>query len=181
MRVVSYLRVSSSEQTAENQLPALQKWVADKSHELVEVYQESESAWHSGHQRELSRLFDDLKRRKADICLVWALDRLTREGIAKIFELINRFKIYGVQVISLQEPWTEQAGPMADLLYAITAWVAEFESSRRSERTLAGLQRALREGKKLGRPVGSKDKVKRGRRGYLLRYASPALREKYTK
>ena len=35
--------------------------------------------------------------------------------------------------------------------------------------------------KKLGRPVGSKDKVKRGRRGYLLRYASPALREKYTK
>jgi len=104
MRVVSYLRVSSSEQTAENQLPALQKWLADKSHELVEVYQENESAWRSGHQRELSRLFNDLKRRKADICLVWALDRLTREGIAKIFELINRFKMYGVQVISLQEP-----------------------------------------------------------------------------
>ncbi len=171
MRVVSYLRVSSSEQTAENQLPALQKWAADKNHELVEVYRENESAWRSGHQRELSRLFADLKRRKADICLVWALDRLTREGIGKIFELINRFKLHGVQVISLQESWTEVGGPMADLLYAITAWVAEFESRRRSERTLAGLQRALREGKKLGRPVGSKDKAKRKRRGYLLRYA----------
>lgn len=181
VKVVIYLRVSSSEQTADNQLPALEKWIADKNHELVEVYQESESAWRSGHQRELSRLFDDLKRRKADICLVWALDRLTREGIAKIFELINRFKMYGVQVISLQEPWTEQSGPMADLLYAITAWVAEFESRRRSERTLAGLARALQEGKKLGRPKGSKDKHKRNRRGYLLRYASPALREKYSK
>lgn len=70
---------------------------------------------------------------------------------------------------------------MADLLYAITAWVAEFESRRRSERTLAGLARALQEGKKLGRPKGSKDKHKRNRRGYLLRYASPALREKYSK
>ena len=48
----------------------------------------------------------------------------------------------------------------------ITAWVAEFESKRRSERTLAGLARALRQGKKLGRPKGSKDKAKRQRIGY---------------
>ncbi len=126
-RVVIYLRVSSSEQTTENQLPALQKWVADRGHELVAVYAENESAWQSGHQRELSRLFADLPKRKVDICLVWALDRLTREGIAKVFELINKFKFYGVRVISYQESWTEQSGPTADLLYAITAWVAEFE------------------------------------------------------
>lgn len=55
------------------------------------------------------------------------------------------------------------------------------ESQRRSERTKAGLARVRKQGKVLGRPQGSKDKVKRGRRGYLLRYASPALREKYTK
>ena len=141
-KVVIYLRVSSNDQTTENQLLALQKWIADRGHELVQIYSENESAWRSGHQNELSRLFDDLKHRKVDICLVWALDRLTREGIARIFELINRFRLYGVRVISYQEPWTEQAGPMADLLYAITAWVAEFESSRRSERTKAGLARA---------------------------------------
>ena len=170
-KVIIYLRVSSSEQTTENQLPALQKWVADRGHELVGVYSENESAWKSGHQRELSRLFGDLHNRKVDICLLWALDRLTREGIAKIFELINKFKFYGVRVISYQESWTEQSGPMADLLYAITAWVAEFESRRRSERTLAGLARAIAAGKKLGRPNGSQDKKKRKRRGYLLRYA----------
>ena len=129
--VVIYLRVSSSEQTTENQLPALQKWGTDRGHEMVAVYAENESAWQSGHQRELSRLFADLPKRKVDICLVWALDRLTREGIAKIFELI-KFKFYSVRVISYQESWTEQSGPMADLLYAITAWVAEFESKRRS-------------------------------------------------
>lgn len=180
-KAVIYLRVSSSEQSAENQLPALEKWLDDRDHELVQVYAENESAWRSGHQRELARLFSDLRRHKVDICLVWALDRLTREGIARIFEIINRLKQYGVQVISYQEPWTEQSGPMADLLYAITAWVAEFESRRRSERTLAGLARALAQGKKLGRPKGSKDKRRRRTTGYLLRYASSELREKYGK
>ncbi len=102
-KVVIYLRVSSSEQTAENQLPALEKWVADRGHKLLEVYQENESAWKSEHQRKLSRLFDDLKHRKIDICLVWALDRLTHEGIAKISEPINRFKMCDVQVINFQE------------------------------------------------------------------------------
>ena len=106
-KVVIYLRVSSSEQMTENQLPTLEKWVADRGHELVEVYSENESAWKSGHQRELSRLFADLNRRKVDICLLWALARLTREGIAKVFELINKFKFYGVRVISYQESWTE--------------------------------------------------------------------------
>ena len=180
-KVVIYLRVSTGEQTTENQLPALQKWLADRGHELAEVYSENESASRSGHQRELSRLFAGLHRRKVDICLVWALDRLTREGIAKIFELINKFKLYGVRVISYQESWTEQSGPTADLLYAITAWVAEFESKRRSERTLAGLARALREGKTLGRPKGSKDKTKHQRSGYLLRYADAETRQRYGK
>jgi len=181
MKVVIYLRVSSSEQTVENQLPALEKWVADKGHELLEVYSEAESAWKSGHQRELSRLFADLAKHRPDICLVWALDRLTREGIGKIFELINRFKIHGVQVVSFQESWTEVGGLMADLLYAITGWIANFESSRRSERIKASIERLRREGKPVGRKKGAKDKQKRKRTGYLLRYASPELRQKYGK
>ena len=67
------------------------------------------------------------------------------------------------------------------MLFAIAGWVAKMESERRSERTKAGLERAIREGKKLGRPKGSKDKKKRNRTGYLLRYVSPQLREKYSK
>jgi len=180
-KVVIYLRVSSSEQSTENQLPALEKWIDDRGYKLVDVYSENESAWRFGHQRELSRLFADLRRRKVDICLVWALDRLTREGVAAILNLVDRFKRYGVRVVSLQESWTEAPGDMADLLYAITGWVANFESRRRSERTKAGLARAVEEGKKLGRPKGSRDKRERRTTGYLLRYASPELRERYGK
>ena len=182
-KTIIYLRVSTAEQTVENQLPALEKWIGDRGHELVEVYQENESAWKSGHQRELARLLNDLRsgRRKVDICLVWALDRLSREGVAAILNLVDRFKRYGVRVVSLQESWTEAPGDMADLLYAITGWVANFESRRKSERTKAGLARAVAEGKKLGRPKGSKDRRRRRTTGYLLRYAAPKLRERYGK
>ncbi len=45
----------------------------------------------------------------------------------------------------------------------------------------AGQARAIREGKKIGRPKGSKDKTKRRRTGYLLRYAGAEVREKYGK
>jgi len=122
-KVVIYIRTSTSEQAPENQLPALRKWIADRDYELFEVHRETESAWSQEHQKELARLFIDLKKRKVDVCLIWALDRLTRESISKIFELINKFKQHNVQVVSLQESWTESTGHMTDLLYAITAWV----------------------------------------------------------
>lgn len=188
-RVAAYLRVSSDEQSYTNQLPAIEAWVVNRGYEMAEIYQEAESAWRVGHQRELSRLMLDLKsgRKKYDIVIVWALDRLTRQGISTILQIVDTFKRYGAKVVSIQESWTEQSGPMADLLYAITGWAGQFESERRSERTKAGLARTLASGvtragkpiSQLGRPKGSRDKRKRQRVGYLLRYAGPELREKY--
>jgi putative DNA-invertase from lambdoid prophage Rac len=169
--VIIYLRVSTAEQSLENQMPALESWVNSRGYNLTGIYQEQESAWRAGHQKELARLIDELPKRKVDIVLCWALDRLSRQGIGTIFQLINRFRTYGVHIVSYQESWTEQSGPLADLLYAISAWIAEFEAKRISERTRAGLARAKLNGKVLGRPNGSHDKRRRKRTGYLLRYA----------
>lgn len=171
-RVTVYLRVSTGDQDANNQLPALKDWIKERGHELVALYQEDETAWKSGHQHQLSRLMADLPKYQPNILLVWALDRLTRQGIGAILQLINNFRVHGVHVVSYSEPWTEQDGPMLELLYAIAGWAANFEAGRISQRTLAGLDRARANGKKLGRPQGSKDAKKRKRTGYLLRYAN---------
>jgi DNA invertase Pin-like site-specific DNA recombinase len=122
MKVAAYLRVSTEEQSYSNQLPGIEAWIKAKGYNLVEVYAEAESAWQAGHQRELSRLINDLKsgRSHYDIVICWSLDRLTRQGIATILQIVDTFKPYGAKVVSLQESWTEQSGPMADLLYAIT-------------------------------------------------------------
>ena len=56
---------------------------------------------------------------------MWALDRLSREGAAAILNLVNRFKTYGIKVISYQELWTEAPGEIGEVLYAIAGWVAK--------------------------------------------------------
>ncbi|MFC1965269.1 recombinase family protein [Chloroflexota bacterium] len=79
--------------------------------------------------------------------------------------MVNRLKICGIRVLSYQESCTEALGELGErLLYAIAGWVARMESQRRSERTKAGLSRVKAQGKRLGRPPGSKDKRKRRRR-----------------
>jgi DNA invertase Pin-like site-specific DNA recombinase len=135
----------------------------------VNIYEENESAWRSGHQHVLSQLVNDAARRRFDAVLVWALDRLSREGPLAILTLVNKLGRCGVKVLSYQEPWTEAPGEIADLLYSLTGWVARMESQRRSERTKAGLARAKAQGKRLGRPKGSKDRRKRRKRNMRLK------------
>ncbi len=168
MKVALYLRVSTNEQNTNNQLLALTKWVADRNYDLAEVYSENESAWKFGHQHELARLKTDAAKHQFDILLIWALDRLSREGAAAILNMVNTFKVYGVKVISYNEAWTEAPGEIGEILYAITGWVARMESQRRSERTKAGLERARKEGKPIGKR--GKDKAPRKRSGYFIRH-----------
>jgi DNA invertase Pin-like site-specific DNA recombinase len=175
MKAALYLRVSTTEQNVDNQLPALEAYADSRGWQIVETYRENESAWRAGHQRELARLLADIRggKRKYDVLLIWALDRLSRQGIGPLLQLINSFEVYGCHVVSVNENWTHpDAGPMREMFIAMSAWAAKFESDRRSERTKAGLARAIANGKKLGRPAGKKDKGKRKRTGYLLRYAN---------
>ena len=171
--VALYLRTSTNDQHTDNQLSALERYCYDRGYAVKGIYIEQESAWKQGHQRELARLLDDLRagKRKYDILLVWALDRLSRQGASSILNLVASLKTYGCRVISLQEPWTELPGELGDVLYAIAGWVARMESQRRSERTRAGLARAVKDGKNLGRPLGSRDNGKRRKSGYISRWA----------
>ncbi len=165
------LRVSDSGQHTENQLPDLQAWASRRGLEIVQVYELQESAWRGAHEKMLSQVYRDARQGKFQVLLVWALDRLSREGPLATLEIVHRLGKAGVQVWSYQEPWTEAGGEMLDLLLAIAGWVARMESNRRSERTKAGLQRAISQGKRLGRPPGSKDKKRRRRSGYFARHA----------
>ena len=165
-------RVSDAGQHSENQFPDLIAWAQRRGLEVVVTYQFQESAWKGAHQKQLSQVYRDARAGKFQVLLVWALDRLSREGPLATLEIVHRLGKYGVQVWSYQEPWTEAGGELLDLLLAIAGWVARMESNRRSERTKAGLARAVAQGKRLGRPKGSKDSKKRKRSGYFARYAN---------
>ncbi|MFC2021176.1 recombinase family protein [Chloroflexota bacterium] len=105
----------------------------------------------------MAKLIEDTRKRKFQAVLVWALDRLSREGALAILSLVQKLSVHGVKVLSYQESWTEVPGEMAELLYALTGWVARMESQRRSEWTKSGFARVKARGKRLGRPPGSRD------------------------
>jgi DNA invertase Pin-like site-specific DNA recombinase len=169
-----YCRVSTDEQTTENQIPQLEKFANDRGWQIVKIYTENESAWKAGHQRELSNAIVAASNHQFDYLLIWALDRLTRQGISTIWGLVNTFEKYNVHVVSLQEKFLQDIDDGFRPLYlSFLAWQAKFESDRKSARIKAALDRRRALGLPVGRIKGAKDKIDRPRKrtGYLLRYA----------
>ena len=169
-KVAIYARVSTDEQTTDNQVPALKEYAERQGWEVAKVYTEEVRAWKNGRQKELKELLIRASYHDYDILLIWALDRMTREGIGRIMELFRTFRSYQVKVVSIQEPWLGQNGVMDDLLIAVAGWAAEFESKRRSERIKAAIARKKAAGEPVGRKPGAKDKRPRKRLGYYERY-----------
>jgi putative DNA-invertase from lambdoid prophage Rac len=147
-----YLRVSTDRSTVENQISDLDQIVRARGYEPVQ-YQEVESA--AKARPVLDRMLLDVRAGKVQAVAVWALDRLHRSMLGAISTVLELDRL-GVVVISLREPWLDTAGPVRSLLVAIFGWVAEQERTRLIERTKAGLERARREGKRIGRPPTSR-------------------------
>ncbi len=172
MRIAIYCRVSKNDesQDPQNQLNPLRDFAKALSGEVVAEYVDMASG-SNGDRREFLRMFEDAEKRRFDLLLVWALDRLSREGISNTLGYLERLKRNGIALKSLKESWldTRDEG-LGQLLLAIFSWVAQQERKRIVERTKAGLERAVKNGKTLGRPSGSKDKGVRKKGGYYLRY-----------
>lgn len=171
MRTALWLRVSTDEQAAQNQRPSLEAEARRRGLTIVRTWEFDGSAWKGDYRPERQELLEAVRRREFEVLLVWAIDRLSRGGPEDTLSVIRQLTTSGVTVVSIQEPWVEQSGPMRELLLSVFGWMAQQESQRRSERTKAGLARRKAEGKLLGRKLGSKDKKKRKRSGYFRRYA----------
>ena len=78
-----------------------------------------------------------------------------RRSMVGAIQTVLELDRLGVPVLSVREGWLDTSGPVRPLLVAIFGWVGEQERTRLIERTKAGLERARREGKRIGRPPAS--------------------------
>jgi DNA invertase Pin-like site-specific DNA recombinase len=149
VKAAIYVRVSTLDQHAANQLPELHKYVADRGWEAHEYVDRGVSGAKDSRPA-LNRLLADARRRRFDVIVVWSLDRLGR-SLKHLVGLLDDLQAMGVGIISLREglDWTTPSGRLQAQLLAM---IAEFERARLRERVLAGLARARRDGKRLGRP-----------------------------
>jgi DNA invertase Pin-like site-specific DNA recombinase len=115
----------------------------------------------------LKQALDDAHAGKFQVIVVWALDRINREGAEGALRLIRQFKHRGCILVSVRESWLNAAPEVQDVLVAFAGWMAQQESRRRSERIKAGLDRRRAQGKPVGRQPGAADKKPRKRSGYV--------------
>ena len=176
MKAALYLRVSTDKQELENQLEPLKKFARGRGLKVVQVYRDMATGKNSNRPA-LNKMLKDAHRHAFDVIVVWALDRLSREGMSRTVQLIEMLERMGIAVISYSEPYLDTTNELArNILLAVVSTLAKAERERISERTKAGLARVKRSGKKLGRPGVTSSKraqaLKLIKQGYSLGQAA---------
>jgi DNA invertase Pin-like site-specific DNA recombinase len=95
-------------------------------------------------------MLNDAKRRKFDVVMAWAIDRLGR-SLVDLLHTIQELEAAGVDLY-LEAQSLDTTTPMGKLMFQVTGAFAEFERSMIRQRVHAGLKRAVEAGKVLGRP-----------------------------
>jgi DNA invertase Pin-like site-specific DNA recombinase len=160
LRVGIYARVSTQDkdQDPETQLLPLREFATAQGWTIVREFIDHASAADQRGRREWRRLLDLAGKRKLDVICVWKLDRAFR-SVLDAATTVETLRRQGVGLRSYSEPWLDTSGtsPMANLMLTIMAGFAEFERSLIAERVRAGMARAKRQGKHVGRPRAVND------------------------
>jgi len=148
IRAAIYARVSTADQTCENQLIDRRRYCAARGWDTTE-YVDTGVSGAKNRRPALDQLMADARRRKVDTVVVWRLDRFGR-NLRHLITAIEELNVAGVSFVSMGEN-IDTASPTGRLLLGIMGSFAEFERERIRERIHAGLARARRQGQKLGR------------------------------
>ena len=167
MKIAIYCRVSTKDQNPENQKLQLEEY-ANRMNYSYEIFEETESTRRIRPIKQA--LMTRLRRKEFEGVLVLKLDRWARSLNELLFD-ISELTDKGIIFMSMRDN-IDLATSTGKLQFHILSAFAEFERAMIRERTMDGLSRAKANGKRLGRPSGSKDKKKRRKAGYLLRYTN---------
>ena len=162
MKIAIYNRVSTGKQDPLNQADQLRDFAKRQSWTITDDFTDVVSGSKSEKDRpQFQKLMEAASRREFDLVLFWALDRFSREGVLPTLHHLQRLDSYGVAWRSYTEQYLDSTGAFKDAVISIMATIAKQENIRRSERIVAGLQRARRKGSRLGRPRVSDAKASR--------------------
>jgi len=169
-RVAIYGRVSQADQKVETQLMPLREHCARMGYEVVGEYVDDGFSGKDDKRPEFERLLADMRTNKLDSIVCYKLDRVGRslKHLLNLFEEMSNRKVGFVSLSQNIDTNTPEGRMFLKMLMVL----AEYERELIVARTKDGLARAIRQGKRLGRPLGRKDRADRNKAGYYLRYAN---------
>lgn len=151
-RAAIYLRVSTDRQTVENQSRELRQIAERRGWQVVSEYSDAGISGAKGRESRpgLDQMLKDASRRRFDVVMAWAIDRLGR-SLIDLLGTIQTLEACGVDLY-LDQQSIDTTTPAGRLMFQVTGAFAEFERSMIRQRVRAGLARAVQQGKQLGRP-----------------------------
>lgn len=167
-RVFAYCRVSTADQTPDNQVLEIQAagFQLEPRRVIAETVSGSTPAMErKGFRKLIDRLDWD------DVLIVTKLDRLGRNAM-DVRATVEQLAEMNVRVHCLALGGVDLTSPAGKMTMAVIAAVAEFERDLLIERTQAGLARAKAQGKQLGRPRSLTSEQQEAIRSQLAKGAS---------
>ena len=149
-RAAIYVRCSTAEQETALQETELQEYCERRGWSCV-LYRDKGQSGAKNDRPALNSMLHDLRRRKFDVVVVWALDRLAR-SLKQLLTISEECRLLGVDLVSLRQN-IDTTLPAGRLTFQILGAVAEFERELLRERVKAGMAQARRTGKHVGRPA----------------------------
>ncbi len=163
MKIAIYSRVSKETLDNSNQLIILREYCQKMNFEIYEEYVDVISGA-SPMRPEFNRMMKDASKRKFEMVLFFALDRLTREGTRKTIQYLQMLDEYGVTYKSYSEQYIDSSGIFKDVIIALLSTLAKQERVRISERVKAGLEKSRLQGRIGGRPTLDETKIQKIRK-----------------
>lgn len=162
-RVALYLRVSTAEQTVENQQRELEAVAARHGWNVVATFTDAGISGTKGRDKRpgYDRLCRGIARREFDQVAAWSVDRLGR-SLQDLIGFLGELHAKGVDLY-LHQQGLDTGTPAGKAMFQMMGVFAEFERAMIVERVKAGLSRARSQGKRLGRPTLAADKEARVR------------------
>lgn len=156
-RVALYLRVSTGEQTTENQRRELEAVAQRAGWEIVAVFEDAGVSGAKGRDKRpgYDAMLKVVTRREVDMVAAWSVDRLGR-SMQELTAFLGELHARGADLY-LHQQALDTTTPSGKAMFGMMAVFAEFERAMIVERVNAGLARAKAQGKKLGRPTLGSD------------------------
>lgn len=151
MKVAIYTRVSTREkQTTENQELQLKEFCVRSNYEIYNIYADVISGKETSRPA-FDRLFIDAHKKLFDMILFWDFSRFSRAGTYHTLMKLKELDNLNIKWKSYSEPYIDSAGQFKDVIISVLSSVAKAEREKISLRTIAGLERAKKNGKQLGK------------------------------
>ena len=150
-KVVIYTRVSTLDQTIDNQLLELRNHCSKMGWEIVKEYADEGLSGTLSREKRLSlnSLIKDAYRKRFDSVVCWDISRIGR-SMKELILFLSDMKDRGIGICSVRQGF-DTSTSMGEIMFQFVGILSSWEREMIRERTLAGLERAKREGKTLGR------------------------------